>query len=211
MALGGTEQDVSRPNILLILVDDMGYSDLGCYGGEIKTPNLDRLAAEGLQFSHAYNTSKCFPSRACLLTGVYAQQCGMGRTYRQGIQNAITIGELLKTEGYRTLAVGKHHSNKSLHDRGFDRFYGFHYGEGKSSANHFNPGERRPGEGVPVRKKGETRAFCFDDKKVLPMYTPTEKDWYTTDSFTKWALGFLDEYRHESQPYFLYVSYTAPQ
>src|SRR6056297_1168335 len=147
-----------RPNIIFILVDDMGYSDIGCYGGEMKTPNLDRLASEGLRFSNAYNTAKCFPSRACLLTGVYAQQCGMGRRPQQGIQNAITVAELLKKEGYRTLAVGKHHSNKSLYDRGFDRFYGFHYGEGKSSASHFNPGLQRPGEGVPARKGHETRA-----------------------------------------------------
>ena len=85
----------------------MGYSDLGCYGGEIKTPNIDRLAQDGLRFTNAYNTSKCFPSRACLLTGVYAQQCGMGRRSSGGIQNAITLAELLKTKGYRTLAVGK--------------------------------------------------------------------------------------------------------
>ena len=199
----------SRPNVIFILVDDMGYSDIGCYGGEVKTPNIDRLAHEGLRFSNAYNTSKCFPSRACLLTGVYAQQCGMSRKSSGGIQHAMTLAELLKTTGYRTLAVGKHHSNKSLYDRGFDRFYGFHYGAGKSCANHFNPGKQREGEGKPARKPGETRAFCFD-KKMLPMYTPKEKDWYTTDYFTKWALDFLDEYKDEDKPYFLYVSYTAP-
>ncbi|MEM9282734.1 MAG: arylsulfatase [Verrucomicrobiota bacterium] len=198
-----------RPNIIFILVDDMGYSDLGCYGGEIRTPNIDRLARNGLRFTSMYNTSKCFPSRACLLTGVYAQQCGVGRKAGD-FKNAMTIAELLKTEGYRTLAVGKHHSGKSLYDRGFDRFYGFHYGPGKSCANHFNPGEKRPGEGVPARKKGESRAYCFDDQKMLPYYTPKEKDWYTTDYFTKWAIDFLEEYKHEDKPYFLYVSYTAP-
>jgi len=200
----------STPNIIFILVDDMGYSDIGCYGGEVVTPNLDHLAENGLRFSHMYNTSKCFPSRACLLTGVYAQQCGMGRGSSGGIRNAITLAELLKPHGYRTLAVGKHHSNKSLYDRGFDRFYGFHYGAGKSCANHFNPGEQRSGEGVPARKRNETRAYCFDDKKMLPMYTPKERDWYTTDYFTKWALGFLDEYKDEDKPYFLYIAYTAP-
>ena len=200
----------STPNIIFILVDDMGYSDIGCYGGEVETPNLDGLAENGLRFSHMYNTSKCFPSRACLLTGVYAQQCGMGRGSRGGIRNAITLAELLKPHGYRTLAVGKHHSNVSLYDRGFARFYGFHYGAGKSCANHFNPGEQRPGEGVPARKRGETRAYCFDDKKMLPMYSPKERDWYTTDTFTKWAIGFLDEHKDEDKPYFLYVAYTAP-
>ena len=72
-------QTTPRPNVVLILADDMGYSDLGCYGGEIRTPNLDRLAANGLRFTQAYNTSKCFPSRACLLTGAYAQDVGMAR------------------------------------------------------------------------------------------------------------------------------------
>ena len=202
--------DTSKPNIIFILVDDMGYSDIGCYGGEVKTPIIDRLARNGLRFTSMYNTSKCFPSRACLLTGVYAQQCGMGRSPKGGIKNAITMADLLKTKGYRTLAVGKHHSTTSLHDRGFDRFHGFHYGPGKSCANHFNPGQQRPGEGVPARKRGENRAYCFDDKKMLPYYTPKEKDWYTTDYFTRWAIDFLEEYKREDKPYFLYVSYTAP-
>ena len=120
------------------------------------------------------------------------------------------MADLLRTVGYRTLAVGKHHSNKSLHDRGFDRFYGFHYGPGKSCANHFNHGHQRSGEGVPARKQGESRAYCFDDRKMLPYYTPKEKNWYTTDYFTKWAIDFLEEYKNEDKPYFLYVSYTAP-
>ena len=198
------------PNIIFILLDDMGYSDIGCFGGEVRTPNIDRLAQDGLRFTSMYNTSKCFPSRACLLTGVYAQQCGMGRGSKGGFKNAITMADLLRTKGYRTLAVGKHHSTDSLYDRGFDRFYGFHYGAGKSGANHFNPGEQRPGEGKPAGKKGESRAYCFDDETMLPRYTPKEKDWYTTDYFTKWALGFLEEYKNEDKPYFLYISYTAP-
>ena len=206
---GVSQGNETLPNIILILVDDMGYSDIGCYGGEVKTPNIDRLAHNGLRFTSMYNTSKCFPSRACLLTGVYAQQCGMGRGVN-GIKNAITMADLLKTKGYRTLAVGKHHSKQSLYDRGFDRFYGFHYGSGKSCANHFNPGKQRPGEGIPGRKRGESRAYCFDDQKIIPYYTPKEKDWYTTDYFTNWAIDFLEEYKNEDRPYFLYVSYTAP-
>lgn len=88
-----TSKNEQRPNIILILADDMGWSDLGCYGGEINTPNLDKLAEDGLRFTEVYNTSKCFPSRACLLTGVYAQQCGYGKTHRNKIQNAITYWE----------------------------------------------------------------------------------------------------------------------
>ena len=211
LAFVATAFSNQRPNIIFILVDDMGYSDIGCYGGEVNTPNLDRLAENGLRFTSMYNTSKCFPSRACLLTGVYAQQCNMSEKSNGGIKNAITLANLLKSDGYRTLAVGKHHSSKSLYNLGFDHFSGFHYGAGgKSCANHFNPGKQRTGEGVPARKKGENRIYCFDDKKVTPYYTPKEKDWYTTDYFTKWAIDFLEEYKTEDKPYFLYVSYTAP-
>lgn len=200
-----------KPNIIFILVDDMGYSDIGCYGGEVQTPNLDRMAANGMRFTSMYNTSKCFPSRKCLLTGVYAQQCDMTKIYKGGLKNAVTLANLLKSDGYRTLAVGKHHSSKSLYNLGFDHFSGFYYGAGgKSCANHFNPGEQRPGEGVPARKKGENRIYCFDDKKMTPYFTPKEKDWYTTDYFTKWAIDFIDEYKDEEKPYFLYLSYTAP-
>ncbi|MBT6005668.1 MAG: sulfatase-like hydrolase/transferase, partial [Prolixibacteraceae bacterium] len=96
-----TEVTDERPNILLVMVDDMGFSDIGCYGGEIQTPNLDKLANDGLRFSRYYNTAKCFPSRACLLTGQYAQQIGMDRNAGV-IQNAVTLGEVLQTAGYRT-------------------------------------------------------------------------------------------------------------
>jgi len=161
-----------RPNIVFILVDDMGYSDIGCYGGEVNTPHLDRLAENGFRFTNMYNTSKCFPSRACLLTGVYAQQCGMGRSSK-GIKNAITMADLLRTEGYRTLAVGKHHSNNNLYDRGFDRFYGFHYGPGKSSTNHFNLGKQPSGEGVPPRMVPQERIEEF--RIPLPAW---QKAWH---------------------------------
>ncbi|MBT7170326.1 MAG: sulfatase-like hydrolase/transferase, partial [Phycisphaerales bacterium] len=108
-----------RPNIVLILADDMGFSDIGCFGSEVPTPNLDALAAGGMRFTQIHNTAKCFPSRACLLTGVYAQQCGMDRSFK-AITNAVTLGEVLRPAGYRTLASGKHHSEESLFDRGFD-------------------------------------------------------------------------------------------
>lgn len=192
----------ARPNIVLILVDDMGWSDIGCYGGEVATPNLDRLASEGIRFTQMHNTSKCFPSRACLLTGVYAQQCGMDREYDR-IRNAVTLGEVLRTAGYRTLATGKHHCRESLYDRGFDRYYGLRDG----CCNFFNPGERRPGEAEPVRKR--VRTWCIDEKTYTP-YTPKEKDFYTTDYFTKYALSYLDEYKDEDKPFLLYLAYTAP-
>ena len=102
-----------KPNILFILVDDMGYSDLGCYGSEINTPNIDSLAKNGLRFTQMYNTAKCMPSRACLLTGVYAQQCDMDRRPK-AIKNAVTLGEVLRPAGYRTLASGNENNARRL-------------------------------------------------------------------------------------------------
>ena len=192
-----------KPNILLILVDDMGWSDIGCYGGEVKTPNLDRLAENGIRFTQMHNTSKCFPSRASLLTGVYAQQCGYDKTYKQPIRNAVTIGEVLQTAGYRTLWAGKHHGIETPVDRGFDRYFGLRDG----GSNHFNPGLRREDEPKPAQKRPD-RSWFIDHEKYQP-FTPG-KDFYTTDYFTRYALNWLDEYKDEEKPFFLYVSYTAP-
>ena len=137
-----------RPNIILILNDDMGYSDIGCFGGEIATPNLDRLAKGGIRFTQFHNTAKCFPSRACLLTGLYAQQCGMDR--RPGtMTNCVTLGEVLRAAGYRTLMAGKHHGVENPFRRGFDRYFGLRDG----CCNYFNPGKQRPGEGKPAQKR----------------------------------------------------------
>lgn len=193
----------SKPNIIVILADDMGFSDLGCYGSEIHTPNLDRLATNGLRFTQFYNTSKCFPSRACLLTGVYAQQAGMGRKPTK-ITNAVTLAEVVRTAGYRTLMTGKHHGTENPFDRGFDRYYGLRDG----ACNFFNPGRQREGEGKPAQKR-PNRAWCIDHVTYKP-FTPTSKDFYTTDAFTDVALEYLEEYKDESKPFFLYLSYNAP-
>ncbi len=192
-----------RPNIIFILADDMGWSDPGCYGGEINTPNLDRMAYNGVRFTRFYNTAKCFPSRACLLTGLYAQQCGMNK--RPGhFENCVTLGNVLKAAGYRTLMSGKHHSLDNPVDQGFDRYYGLRDG----CCNYFNPGNQREGEPKPARKR-DNRAWCIDDKTYQP-YTPEAEDFYTTDYFTKYALQYLEEYKDEDKPFFLYLSYTAP-
>ncbi|MDA2927787.1 arylsulfatase [Acidobacteria bacterium AH-259-G07] len=196
----------AKPNILLILADDLGWSDIGAYGGEVSTPNLDRLAAEGIRFTQFHNTAKCFPSRASMLTGLYAQQCGMNDK-PGSFKNSVTLGEVLRAAGYRTLMAGKHHGQENPVHRGFDRYYGLRDG----ASNHFNPGLRREGEGVPAHKTGHffPRTWCFDDRVFAP-YTPTEKDFYTTDYFTKYALEFLEEYEDEAKPIFLYLAYTAP-
>jgi arylsulfatase A-like enzyme len=191
-----------KPNILLIFVDDMGWSDVGCYGSEIKTPNLDSLAEGGMRFTQFYNTAKCNTSRACLLTGLYAQQCGM---MGPGvIKNAATLGEVLRPAGYRTLASGKHHGTENLFDRGFDHYYGLRDG----CCNFWNPGTKREGEPEPGRKP-RTRFWCDDEKTYHP-YTPEDKNFYTTDAFTNKALEWLDEPEIKEKPFFLYLSYTAP-
>ncbi len=197
----------TRPDIVFILADDMGWSDIAPYGGEIATPNLDRLAGNGIRFTQFHNTSKCFPSRACLLTGLYAQQCGMDKKPGK-FKNAVTLGDVLRSAGYRTLATGKHHSTQNLFDIGFDRYFGLRDG----ACNYFNPGKQRPGEPSPASKSPagtRKRAWCIDKKTFTP-YTPKEKDFYTTDYFTKYALSYLEEYKDEKKPFFLYLAYNAP-
>ncbi len=197
----------SKPNIIFILVDDMGYSDIGCFGGEIETPHLDGLAENGLRFTQFYNTAKCFPSRACLLTGVYAQQIGMDHpdTYRGGFRNALSIGETLRPLGYRTYASGKHHSLENLYDRGFDHYWGLMEG----ACNFWNPGyQQREGEPPPGAKKKVIRPWT-DDGKIDNAFTPPI-GFYATDAFTDKALEWLEEPQLETQPFFLYLPYTAP-
>ena len=195
--------DVKRPNIIVFLVDDMGWSDIGCYGSEIKTPNIDRLAAGGLRFTQAYNTSKCMPSRACLITGVYAQQCGMANSTGPFL-NAVYTGEVLRDAGYRTYWTGKHHSSQNPFDFGYDHYYGLRDG----ACNMFNPGKQRPGEPVPAQKRPGKRWWCIDDQ-VIQGYTPP-KGFYTTTTFTDYALKYLEEDRDSDKPFFLYIAYTAP-
>ncbi len=196
------QQNPNKPNIILILVDDMGYSDLGSYGSEIKTPNLDNLASNGIRFTQMHNTSKCFPSRASLLTGVYAQQSGMS-VNPESIINTISVADLLKSVGYRTLQSGKNHSKTKMYDFGFDRAYEFFGG----ATNHFNPGKQRPGEPEPIFK-GASNTWNIDDKSFNPYNT--NKDFYSTDYFTKYAMSYLDEYKKDTKPFFLYLAYTAP-
>ena len=187
-----------KPNIILICADDLGWSDIGCYGSEVQTPNLDKLADEGIRFRHFHNTSKCFPSRSCLLTGIYAQQNGYAKNFKQPLTNSVTLGEVLKMAGYRTLWSGKHHGLENPVIRGFDRYYGLKDG----ACNYFNPGNQRPGEGAPARKgapgKKTVRSWCIDSVMYEP-YPPEAKDFYTTDYFTKTAVDWLEQYKNEKQ------------
>lgn len=191
-----------RPNILLVLADDLGWSDLGCYGGEIRTPNLDRLAADGLRFTQAYNSSRCCPSRASLLTGLYPHQAGLGWfTSEQGgngapghrgrlTESCVTLAEVLKPAGYGAYLSGKWHvSEPGPIERGFDEFYGFVHGYGVDS---YDPGMMiRLPAGRPER-------------------TYADGSYYATDAITDHALDFLEIARGKKHPWLLYVSYQAP-
>jgi arylsulfatase A-like enzyme len=190
------------PNIMLILTDDLGYSDLGCYGGEINTPNLDGLARGGLRFTQFYNAARCCPSRAALLTGLYPHQSGVGMMtadagaqypgYRGAIQPySVTLAEVLQAAGYRTAMSGKWHVGDRLSPvaRGFADFYGFTRGYAVDSFD-ARMMVRLP-EGKPQRsyKAGE---------------------YFATDAITDHALDFLAEARGRKQPWFLYIAYQAP-
>ncbi len=199
-----SKQVPAGPNIILITADDLGWSDIGCYGSEVNTPNLDKLAEQGLRFTQFHNTSKCFPSRAALVTGVYAQDCGYAKTHLNPIQHAVTIGEMLQPAGYLTYWSGKHHGIENPFNRGFDHFYGINDG----GCNHFNPGLQRPGEPKPAQKRNN-RSWCFDSLTYAP-FTPEDPDFYTTDNFTDYAIQFLEEAGDKQEPFFLYLAFTAP-
>ena len=192
-----------KPNFIIIMVDDMGYSDLGCFGGEINTPHLDQLAENGLRFTQFYNTAKCHTTRAELLTGNYAYSIG-----DEKMEHGATLGEVLGGIGYRTLISGKWHQQPLPTTRGFDRYYGLADG----ASNYFNPGlKARPGEGLPGRKlKGNARRRWAIEDKVIMGYTNPDKKFYHTDAFTDYAIDRLEEYKKEEKPFLLYLPYTAP-
>ncbi len=197
----------SRPNIIIVLVDDMGFSDLGCYGSEIETPNIDRLAEDGLRFTQFYNAGRCCPTRASLLTGLHPHQVGIGHMTAppgeplgvtgayQGFLNrdCATIAEVLQKSGYHTLMTGKWHVGLGQKDqwplqRGFDRYFG-----GLSGAfNYFHP------EG--------NRGLTLDNEPF-----EAGEGFYTTDAFTEYACDFVGEVsRQDDRPFFLYLAYNAP-
>ena len=204
--------DADRPNIVVLFADDMGFSDVGCFGSEIETPNIDRLAAGGLRYSHFYNTGRCCPSRAAILTGLYPHQADIGhmladlevRGYRDRLSpQAVTVAEVLGSAGYHTIMTGKWHlgwvDEGSPTARGFQHFYGTRgYVDSYFTI-------------VP-----RTEVY-LNDEMVLPV-GPTQKNhlhpdqlWYTTDVYTDYAIHFMEEVRRRNeQPFFLYLAYNAP-
>lgn len=196
-----TKEEASPPNIILIMGDDMGYSDLGCYGGEINTPNLDALAAAGIRFTQFYNTARCCPTRASLLTGLYPQQAGIGHMVNnrgtpafQGdlSDKAVTIAEALKGAGYSTYMSGKWHvtpyqienpdKKNWPRQRGFDRFFGMISGAGSL----YDP-----------------RSLTHENEYVAP-----REGFYCTTDFTNYGVQYIEEHSSEN-PFFLYLAYTA--
>jgi len=206
-----------RPNIVVILSDDMGYSDIGCYGGEIETPTLDALAARGVRFSQFYNTGRCCPTRACLLTGLYPHQAGVGFMmgnqnlpgYRGDLQrNCVTIAQVLKSAGYATYMAGKWHVTPHRgpfadndkknwpRQRGFDRFYGTIHGGG----SFFDPN---------TLVRDNTFISPYADAEYQP---PT---YYYTDAISDHATRYVCDHAEQApdegdqRPFFLYIAYTA--
>ncbi|MDA7878180.1 arylsulfatase [bacterium] len=174
-------QAATPPNIVVIMVDDLGYSDIGCYGGEIDTPNLDALAANGLRFSQFYNTAKCHSSRVSLLTGQYCIAAGNTK-----MDHAVTTAEVLGSNGYFTAMTGKWHLQQEPTDFGFHRYFGH-----LSGACNFFKGDKT------FRLNGESWAV-------------PEEDFYTTVADVDYALKFLREARTTVKPWYLYVAFNAP-
>lgn len=208
----------SRPNIILIMADDAGFSDFGCYGGEIQTPNIDSLARDGMIFTQFYNAAKCCPTRASLLTGLYPHQAGVGDMINDSVsaqsnpypayqgrlsEHCITIAEALKQAGYNTLMSGKWHLGPDRPnwpcDRGFDRYYGLIDG----ASNYW---DIRYGAKAPYLPKDYMRTMAIDNER----FVPDGKDYYITDAFTDYAVKYIDEYGKREEPFFLYLAYTAP-
>jgi len=199
--LPASAQHPNKPNIILIMSDDMGFSDIGCYGGEIQTPNLNRLADNGLRFTQFYNTARCCPTRASLMTGLYQHQAGIGHmmddrgypSYQGNLRNnCVTIAEALKPAGYRTYMTGKWHVTRHVKpegpkfnwplQRGFDRFFGTIHGAG----SFYDP-----------------NSLTLDNKQIPPW-----EGFYYTNAISDYAVRFVDQHEGDN-PFFMYVAYTA--
>lgn len=205
-----------KPSILLILADDLGYSDLGCYGGEIRTPNLDRLARQGVRFTQAYSATRCCPSRAALLTGLYPHQAHVGdmvdeyaRRVRETLDspaysdrlnpNAPTIAEALRDAGYRTCMAGKWHLGYRRDERpvarGFERSFSLIEG----AMNYHGFGIQHTGSVTNMPMALDAQPFV-----------PPRQGFFATDAFTDFAVLFIESQKGRTEPFFVYAAYTAP-
>jgi len=171
----------SNPNILLMMVDDLGFADFGCYGSEIATPRIDALADQGLRFTQFYNTAKCFSSRVSLLTGLYSNQAGS-----KSLNRSVTIPQVLQESGYFTSMSGKWHLNGQPTDFGFQRYWGHLSGE----TDYFAGDDT-------FRLNGE-------------VWNDFDEDFYTTDDMVDWSMKFIDEAIESEKPFFHYIAFNAP-
>jgi arylsulfatase len=208
-----------RPNILIILADDMGYSDMGCYGGEIETPNLDKLAQNGLRFSHFYNAGRSCPTRASLLTGLYPHQAGVGRmTFDDGLpgyrgtmtHNGVTIAEVLRDAGYQTGMVGKWHVAETP----------LHPDQRQWLAHQVQYDEFAPIDNYPTRR-GFQQFYgtvygvvdYFDPFSLVNGETPVTgvpEGYYSTIALADSASAYIDRYANSEKPFFLYLAFHSP-
>ncbi|WP_395742264.1 arylsulfatase [Prosthecobacter sp.] len=188
--------EAPRPNIILMMADDMGFSCISPYGGEIHTPNLQRLADEGLRFTQFYNNAKCTTTRASLLSGMYPRNSGNSIP-----QNIATVGEQMRAAGYRTALCGKWHHGSSAPQRPFDRGFDEYYGLMDGCCNFFNPAQPDPDA-----KGGKTRVFGHNDQ-LIKEFPP---GYYTTDAFTDHAIKTIKRFTGESKPFFLHLAFTCP-
>jgi arylsulfatase len=211
-AFAGVREMPTRPNIIVLFVDDMGYSDIGCYGSEIDTPNLDALAGGGVRFSQFYNVSRCCPSRATLLTGLYAHQAGIGmmvyRDHGEGYRGnlndkCVTFAEVLGGAGYQTMMSGKWHAGHEPRSRpevrGFERFTGVY--------PHIDSYWKVLGACDVYRDR---KLFIKAGENPKNPYKPDE-EFYTTDFFTDVALDYVDKaLERPKKPFLLHVCYNVP-
>lgn len=188
-----TARAAGRPNVLLVLFDDLGFSDLGCYGGEIPTPNLDSLGKSGLRFTQMSNSARCCPSRASLLTGLHPGQAGIPNMGGELNAQCVTLAEVLGDAGYLTYGVGKWHvgaKQANPIDRGFQEYYGYINGYSKDQWS----------QDLYLRlPEGRTREIQYSEGKF-----------YATDAFTDYSIEFLQQAAKIEKPWFLYLAHSSP-
>lgn len=187
LGLCSTSHSADKPNVVFILADDLGFSDLGCYGGEIETPNLDMLAANGLRYSQFYNTARCWPSRAALLTGYYAQQVNRD-PQGQRPKWAALAPQLLQPAGYRSYHTGKWHVDGPILAGGFERSYDM------ADQNRFFGPKQRTQNDKPLTAVSDDEGY------------------YVTTAIAERGIQWLKEHHaeHGREPFFLYLAFTSP-
>ena len=193
-----TAEQPERPNIVLIMADDLGFSDLGCYGGEIRTPNLDQLAQEGMQFTQFYNCGVCVTTRAALYTGLHPRHGARPRLRH----NMATLAEVLRAAGYSTSLTGKWHLGSSAPQRPTDRGFDEYYGVASGCCNFFNPNQPDP----QFYNGGKRRPFLHNEQRL----TEFPADYYMTDAFTDHAVQQIERLAATDKPFFINICHAAP-